>query len=183
MERELVSSTPGGAHMGAHVDVTRWLEEIGLQQYCESFRANNIDQHVLRLLTDSDLKELGVSSLGHRKRIMAAVASLPVQPWDKSPTLSTPEAERRQITVMFCDLVGSTSLAERLDPEDLRNVVRKYHTCCADIVGRFGGSVAQYLGDGIMVRFGYPRAHEDDAERAIRCGLEITKAGAGLETP
>ena len=176
------------------VDVTRWLNEIGLPQYVELFRANNIDRDVLSSLTVEDLKELGVASLGHRKKLLAAIVSLTDDPTAGHPGRSSPaaepsplappmDAERRQLTVMFCDLVGSTSLAASLDPEDLRDLVRAYHACCADIVGRFDGSVAQYLGDGVMVRFGYPRAHEDDAERAVRCGLDMIKAVGELSAP
>jgi predicted ATPase/class 3 adenylate cyclase len=179
------------------VDVTRWLNEIGLPQYVELFRAHNIDRDVLSSLTVEDLKELGIASLGHRKKLLAAIASLTDAPAAGQAGRSAPEAEsrrpsplpppidaeRRQLTVMFCDLVGSTPLAASLDPEDLRDLVRAYHACCADIVGKFDGSVAQYLGDGVMVRFGYPRAHEDDAERAVRCGLDMIKAVGELSAP
>jgi class 3 adenylate cyclase len=179
------------------VDVTRWLNEIGLPQYVELFRANNIDGDVLSSLTVEDLKELGVASLGHRKELLAAIASLTDDPTAgnagrpspaaerlrPSPLAPPMGAERRQLTVMFCDLVGSTSFAASLDPEDLRDLIRAYHACCADIVGTFDGSVAQYLGEGVMVRFGYPRAHEDDAERAVRCGLDMIKAVGELSAP
>ena len=161
------------------VDVARWLQEIGLPEYVERFRANDVDGEVLRSLTGDDLKELGVTSLGHRKKLLAAIAALAARPAAAPPA----EAERRQLTVMFCDLVGSTALSARLDPEDLRDLVRAYHARCAEVVRAFDGSVVQYLGDGVMARFGYPVAHEDDAERAVRCGLELIQAVASLRTP
>src|SRR5262249_37287458 len=149
-------------------DIRTWLAGQGLAKYSEAFASNDIDLDVLPELTDADLKDLGVVSLGDRKRLLKAIASLSAA---KAPTVvptATPpsptDAERRQITVLFCDLVGSTALASRLDAEDVRDVIRTYHKCCADIVGRYDGSIAQYLGDGVMVRFGFPKAHEDDAD-------------------
>jgi class 3 adenylate cyclase len=141
-------------------------------------------------LTDQDLKELGVS-LGHRRRLLRAIANLELEKGASTiPTAAAPAAapvvqdtaERRQVTVMFSDLVGSTALSARMDPEDLREVIAAYHKCVAEIVRSLDGFVAQYLGDGVLVYFGYPQAHEDDAERAVRSGLELTAAVSGLKT-
>lgn len=170
------------------VDVGRLLESLGLERYASLFAENAIDPDVLRDLTEDDLKELGLP-LGHRKKLLKAIATLGDAAPVSRPIVSTPaarladHAERRQITVLFCDLVGSTALAGRLDPEDLRDLMRAYHARCAEAVERYDGSVAQYLGDGVMVRFGYPTAHEDDAERAIRCGLDVIGAVGDLRTP
>jgi class 3 adenylate cyclase len=167
-------------------DIQSWLAEQGLAKYAEAFTNNDIDLDVLPELTDADLKDLGITSLGDRKRLLKAIASMgaPTPPATSSGTSpSSTGAERRQITVLFCDLVGSTALANRLDAEDVRDVIHTYHKCCADIVGNYDGSIAQYLGDGVMVRFGYPKAHEDDADRAIRCGLEMIKAVGALKVP
>src|SRR6478672_13204504 len=148
--------------------IADWLEKLGLGQYAQRFAENDIDFALLTKLTDADLKELGVSSLGHRKRLLEAIAERAAAAL--SPTLAQPRtsdtAERRQVTVMFCDLVGSTALSGRMDPEDLREVISAYQKCVAETVRRFGGFVAKYLGDGVLVYFGYPQAHEDDAERA-----------------
>ena len=173
------------------MDVGAWLRSLGLERYEAAFRDNEIDGAVLPSLTAEDLKDLGVAIVGHRRKLLDAIAALradaSVQP---SPADAVPApdriakdtAERRQITVMFSDLVGSTALATRLDPEDLREVIAAYHKCAADIVRGFGGFVSQYLGDGVLVYFGYPQAHEDDAERAVRAGLELIAAVAGLKT-
>src|SRR4029450_13177259 len=158
--------------------IADWLKQLGLEQYAQRFAENEIDVTVLRHLTDQDLREIGVS-LGHRRKILAAiredmgspppVTSDPVSPFE--PT-SQDSAERRQITVMFSDLVGSTALSAGMDPEDLREVISAYQKCVAEAVRHFGGFVARYVGDGVVVYFGYPQAHEDDAERAVRAGLE-----------
>jgi class 3 adenylate cyclase len=138
-------------------------------------------------LTDQDLKEIGVS-LGHRRQLLRAIAELKggetVAPnATKENTLAPRDgAERRQVTVMFSDLVGSTALSARMDPEDLREVISTYQKCVADTVGRFGGFVAKYMGDGVLIYFGYPQAHEDDAERAVRAGLELVAAVTSLKT-
>src|SRR5205085_9395787 len=143
-----------------------------MQQYEPAFRANEIDARVLPSLTAEDLKDLGVTLVGHRRRLLDAIAELgPDAP--PAPRSAPAEAERRQLTVMFCDLVGSTALSTWLDPEDLREVMRAYHDCCASVVARFGGFIARYMGDGVLVYFGYPRASEDDAERAVRAGLQL----------
>jgi class 3 adenylate cyclase len=162
--------------------VAEWLEKLGLGQYAQRFVENDIDFALLAKLTDADLKELGVTSLGHRKRLLEAIAegaaALP------SPTRAVPKApdiaERRQVTVMFSDLVGSTALSARIDPEDLREVISAYQKCVAESVKRFGGFVAKYLGDGVLVYFGYPQAHEDDPERAVRAGLALIDAVSNL---
>jgi class 3 adenylate cyclase len=168
-------------------EIADWLKKLGLSDYTERFVENDIDVSVLAYLTDQDLKELGVS-LGHRRKMLAAIAALAGGNGSASPEPVSTEpkpqdtAERRQVTVMFCDLVGSTALSARLDPEDLREVIAAYHRCTAEIVRRFGGFVSQYLGDGVLVYFGYPQAHEDDAERAVGAALELIAAVAELNT-
>ena len=170
------------------MDVGEWLRSLGLGRYEDAFREAEIGPDVLPDLTDSDLEKLGVP-LGDRKRLLKAIASLgPAQvlaePRGLSPTpLSTDAAERRQLTVMFCDLVGSTALSARLDPEDMREVIRAYQDACSGAVARYDGFVAKFMGDGVLAYFGFPRAHEDDAERAVRAGLDITAAVAKLDTP
>src|SRR5215212_6212094 len=169
------------------MDVGRWLAQIGLPQYTASFRANDIDAEVLGVLDESDLEKLGVTSLGHRKRLLGAIRALkqsaPAHSLVEAGALARPrDPERRQLTVMFCDLVGSTALSERLDPEDFRNLIRGYQDCCAGVVTRFEGYVAKYLGDGVLIYFGYPRAHEDDAERAVRAALAIRSGVGALAT-
>jgi len=167
------------------MDVAEWLRGLGLDQYAPVFRANDIDEEVLRRLTAEDLRELGVASIGHRRRLLDAIAALGATDAPQAPSpppAAASEAERRQLTVMFCDLVGSTPLSTRYDPEDLREIVGAYHRCVADTVGRFGGFVARYMGDGVLVYFGYPEAHEDDAERAVRAGLAVIDAVGQLAT-
>ena len=176
------------------MDLGDWLRSLGLGKYEAAFRENEIDKSVLLRLTAEDLKELGVTALGHRVKLLDAIAALRSDVPDKPPsvdtagTLSVPSArpedraERRQVTVMFCDLVGSTALATSMDPEDLREVISAYQKCAAESVRRFDGYVAKFLGDGILVYFGYPEAHEDDAERAVRAGLELISAVAKLKT-
>src|SRR6516164_4670136 len=159
------------------MDVGGWLRRLGLEQYEAAFRENKIDDTVLPSLTAEDLKDLGIGFVGHRRKLLAAIASLGAAPpaatvMEKSRDGPTPlDAERRQLTVMFCDLVGSTELSSRLDPEDLREVIAAYHRTVADVVRSFDGFVSRYMGDGLLVYFGYPQAHEDDAERAVRAGL------------
>jgi class 3 adenylate cyclase len=173
------------------MDLGGWLRSLGLEQYEAAFRENAIDDTVLPNLTVEDLKDLGVGIVGHRRKLLDAIAALRVDASAKVPTPAalptidkTPvdTAERRQVTVMFSDLVGSTALSARMDPEDLREVIAAYHKCVAEIVRGFGGFVAQYLGDGVLVYFGYPQAHEDDAERSVRAGLELVAAVGGLKT-
>src|SRR5438128_5074539 len=155
-----------------------------MQQYEQAFRDNAIDAAVLPELTAEDLKDLGVSLVGHRRKLLAAIAALDgeVGPVSEPPAAAAAAtAERRQLTVMFCDLVGSTELSTRLDPEDLRDVIAAYHRAVAEIVAEFDGFVARYMGDGVLAYFGYPRAHEDDAERAVRAGLEMIDAVRRLD--
>jgi SAM domain (Sterile alpha motif)/Adenylate and Guanylate cyclase catalytic domain len=157
---------------GAMKQVADWLEKLGLGQYAQRFAENDIDTSVLPHLTDENLKELGIS-LGHRVKLLAAIRELGGTLTTVEPTVTPTEpkpqdaAERRQVTVMFSDLVGSTALSARMDPEDLREVISAYQKCVAETVQRFGGFVAKYMGDGVLVYFGYPQAHEDDAERAV----------------
>jgi len=159
--------------VSANHDVTTWLDSIGLAQYARVFAENAIDLDILPDLTETDLEKIGVA-LGHRKRILRAIASLlAASSLPTAATRSQLKAERRQVTVLFCDLVGSTPLAVTLDPEDLREVIRRFQTCCAAVVTQMGGHVARFMGDGLLVYFGYPQAHEDDAERAVRAGLEL----------
>jgi class 3 adenylate cyclase/tetratricopeptide (TPR) repeat protein len=172
------------------MDVAEWLRGLGLEQYVSAFRDNDVDGEVLHRLTAEDLRELGVASVGHRRRLLDAVAALGggqpaagASPTPAPAVQTVSEAERRQLTVMFCDLVGSTPLSGRYDPEDLREVIGAYHRCVADTVARFAGFVAKYFGDGVLIYFGYPEAHEDDAERAIRAGLAIVDAIGKLTTP
>jgi class 3 adenylate cyclase len=171
------------------MDIEAWLQGLGLERYVPAFRDNEIDGEVLPKLTSEDLRELGVAAIGHRRKLLDAIAALDAS----APTAavgaavsdaSAPaDAERRQLTVMFCDLVGSTALAARLDPEELREVIGAYHRSVAEAVRRFDGFVAKYMGDGVLVYFGYPQAHEDDAERAARGGLGIVEAVGRLDTP
>src|SRR5262249_30126134 len=180
------------ANRGAAMDVRGWLRRLGLEQYEAAFRQNEIDDTVLPSLTAEDLKDLGVGSIGHRRKLLDAIAALRAEA--SAPTslsdalLATAQAtkdtaERRQITVTFLDLVGSTALAARMDPEDLRDIISAYQRCVARTVRRFGGFVARYLGDGVLIYFGYPQAHEDDAERAVRAGLALIDAVAALPAP
>ena len=161
--------------------IADWLEKLGLGQYAQRFAENDIDTSVLPHLTDENLKELGIS-LGHRVKLLAAIRELGGTLTTVEPTVTPTEpkpqdaAERRQVTVMFSDLVGSTALSARMDPEDLREVISDYQKCVAETVQRFGGFVAKYMGDGVLVYFGYPQASEDDAERAVRAGLELVAA-------
>jgi class 3 adenylate cyclase/predicted ATPase len=167
--------------------IADWLEKLGMPEYSERFSENKIDVSVLPHLTDQDLKDIGVA-LGHRRKILAAIAEFAgVAPAASKPVLAAEpktrdSAERRQVTVLFSDLVGSTALAARMDPEDLREVISAYQKCIAETVQRFGGYVAKYMGDGVLVYFGYPQAHEDDAERAVRAGLELIQAVGGLKS-
>jgi class 3 adenylate cyclase len=169
--------------------IADWLRQIGLEQYAQRFAENNIDFSILNDLTDQDLEKIGVASLGHRRKLLRAIAT-PERPKndraDTEPSLAAPQprdaAERRQVTVMFSDLVGSTALSARMDPEDLREVISAYQKCVAETVRRFGGFIAKYMGDGILIYFGYPQAHEDDAERAVRAGLGLIAAVRDLKT-
>src|SRR6478672_9407045 len=169
--------------------IADWLKKLGMSEYAQSFAENDVDMAVLPDLTDQHLKDLGVS-LGHRLKMLRAIRDLS----NASAAVTAPsalvdieparrdDAERRQLTVMFADLVGSTALSTTLDPEDLRSVIGAYHQCVAETVARFDGFVARYMGDGVLVYFGYPQAHEDDAERAVGAGLAVISAVGGLKT-
>ena len=180
------------------VDIAAWLRELDLERYETAFRNNDIDVDLLSELTDADLERLGVASLGHRKKLLRAIEAVrPPGPevaagaaaiadeasLGPSTPASRPEAERRQLTVMFVDLVGSTALAARLDPEDMREVLRAYQDACAGVIARFEGFVAKFMGDGVLAYFGYPRAHEDEAERAVRAGLALAATVGELKIP
>jgi class 3 adenylate cyclase len=172
----------------AAVDIMVWLRNLGLGKYEAAFRENDIDEAILPNLTAEDLKELGIASLGHRRKLLDAIAALRTDAGMKASSAdgttapcatnvsAEDRAERRPVTVMFSDLVGSTALSARMDLEDLREVISGYQKCVADTVHRYDGFVAKYLGDGPLIYFGYPHAHEDDAERAVRTGLELIAA-------
>ena len=179
----------GYRYEGGMRDIAEWLQEIGLSEYSQRFAENGIDISVLPHLTDQDLKELGVL-LGHRRKILAAIGRVAVATATTSLAPATPSeplarkiAERRQVTVLFSDMVGSTALSTRLDPEDLREIISSYQNCVTQIVRRAGGFIARYMGDGVLAYFGYPEAHEEDAERAVRTGLQLVAAVCELKTP
>jgi class 3 adenylate cyclase len=169
------------------MDVSSWLRDLGLEDYAQAFRTNHVDVEMLPRLTAEDLIAVGVTSVGHRRKLLDAIALLhnraaPAAAESTATAEPRPaEAERRQLTVLFVDLVGSTALSARLDPEDLRVVMGAYHRCAAAVIERFEGHVAKYLGDGVLAYFGWPKAHEDDAERAVRAGLDLTAAVGGLD--
>jgi class 3 adenylate cyclase len=171
------------------------LAELGLEQYAGVFAENDVDLRALPALSDGDLRELGLG-LGHRRILQQAIAGLvkagpaPMDAADTpasrsagSPREPGREPERRQLTIMFCDLVGSTALAEAMDPEELRELNRAYQALCQVVIERYDGFVARYMGDGVLAYFGYPQAHEDDAARAVRAGLELGAAVARLDCP
>jgi class 3 adenylate cyclase/predicted ATPase len=170
--------------------IREWLQALGLEEYVELFERERIDLAMVRHLSDADLRELGLP-LGPRIKIRVAGETLPPPPGaepvepatDVHPPSARPRAERRRLTVMFCDLVGSTALAERFDPEELRDLMRAYQAACSEAVAQFEGHVAQYLGDGLMVYFGWPTAHEDDVERAVRAGLAVVLAVRAVAAP
>jgi class 3 adenylate cyclase/tetratricopeptide (TPR) repeat protein len=185
---------------GTIMDLGRWLRSLGLERYEAAFRENEIDETVLPSLTHETLKELGVTAVGHRLKLLDGIAALrndgstKAPPADEATAPAAPgvapadRAERRQVTVMFSDLVGSTAMSARMDPEDLREIISAYQKTVAETVQRFGGFVAKYMGDGVLLYFGYPQAHEDDVERAVRTGLELiqsvgkVKSSAPLQT-
>ena len=172
------------------IDVASWLQQLGLAQYEPAFRDNEVDGDVLPDLTAEDLIGIGVTLVGHRRKLLSAIAALgaaaPAPALTATPASVPPpapapaQAERRQLTVMFCDLVGSTALSTGMDPEDLRDVIASFQSRCSAAIRRYDGFVAKYMGDGILVYFGYPRAHEDEAERSVRAGLDIVDAMAEL---
>src|SRR5215468_10462941 len=164
------------------MDVAAWLRDLGLERYVSAFRDNDIDAEVLPKLTAEDLISIGVTSVGHRRKLLEAIAGLATAApaaVAAAPAPGAPaqiDAERRQLTVMFCDVVGSTALSTRYDPEDLRELIGGYHRAVAETVGRCDGFVAKYMGDGVLIYFGYPQAHEDDAERAVYAALAVIEA-------
>jgi class 3 adenylate cyclase/predicted ATPase len=172
------------------MDIADWLKGLGLARYTAAFRENDITEALMPDLTADDLKDLGVATVGHRRILLRAIAALSLETTSSPSTpgsqpavaASEPQAERRQLTVMFCDLVGSTALSAQLDPEDLRALIGAYHRCAAAVIERSGGFVAKYMGDGVLAYFGYPRADEHDAERAVRAGLALVEAVAGVDT-
>jgi predicted ATPase/class 3 adenylate cyclase len=172
------------------VDIAAWLRELGLERYAQVFQDSEIEPEILAELTDEDFKELGLP-LGPRRKLAKAIAALSAEAATPSdhpaavgfPATPPPQAERRQLTVMFVDLVGSTALAARLDPEDMSALIRAYQNCCAEVVERWGGHVAKYMGDGVLAYFGWPVAHEDEAERAVRAGLELVGAVHAVAAP
>jgi len=166
--------------------IADWLKQLGMHEYAQRFAENDIDLAILNDLTDQDLEKIGVTSLGHRRKLLRAIADLNGASAAVPPVIlrAADTGERRQvITVMFADLVGSTALSARMDPEDLRELNSAYQKCVAEAVRRFGGFVARYFGDGVLVYFGYPQAHEDDADRAVRAGLEVIASVIALKTP
>ena len=172
------------------MDISAWLRGLGLERYEQAFRENAIDEAILPKLTAEDLRDLGVTAVGHRRILLDATAALRAEPFRDTTEHSVepdrsggkaPEAERRQLTVMFADLVGSTALSARLDPEELRDIIGAYHRRCAEAITGCGGFVAKYLGDGVLAYFGYPQAHEEDAEQAARAGLALIEGVAKLD--
>jgi predicted ATPase/class 3 adenylate cyclase len=166
-------------------DIVEWLESIGQGEYAQRFADNAIDLSIVRDLTEQDLKDLGVL-LGHRRKILRAIAELDDATLAVTQTATEPvsrdEAERRHLTVMFCDLVGSTALSARLDPEDMWRVIASYQACISEVIDRYQGKIARYMGDGVLAYFGYPRAQEDDAEQAVRAALALIDVVANLQT-
>ena len=165
------------------MDVATWLRELGLAQYAAAFIENSVSVDLLASLTADDLKDLGVSAVGHRRRLLNAIAALSAAAAPaggehiEQPKSAWPDvAERRQLSVMFCDISGSTALSTRLDPEDLSAVVRAYQTCVRATITSFGGFIARYVGDGVLIYFGWPEAHETDAEIAVRAALAVIAA-------
>jgi class 3 adenylate cyclase/predicted ATPase len=182
-----VERTPGGAH--GIVDIATWLGDLGFGQYAAAFSDNDVTAEVLPHLTAEDLRDLGVGSVGHRRKLLTAIAALreaeagpPTVAAELEARPAVHAAERRQLTILFCDLVGSTALAATLDPEDMREVIRAYQDCCAGVIARFDGHVARFMGDGVLAYFGYPVAHEDDAERAVRAALDLVAAVGKLSS-
>ncbi|RWC46479.1 MAG: adenylate/guanylate cyclase domain-containing protein [Mesorhizobium sp.] len=181
------------------VDIAAWLASLGLGEYAPAFRDNDIDFELLPKLTTEDLTALGIRSVGHRRKLLSAISALAenssAQPGSILSTreefaqdatdddVAAPRAERRQLTVMFVDLVGSTALSQRLDPEDMREVILSYQQAVSREIARYEGRVAKLMGDGVLAYFGWPRAHEDDAERAVRAGLAAATATGRLGGP
>src|SRR5262245_58034894 len=167
--------------------ITDWLASIGLHESKQRFIDNGVDLSVVRDLTEQDTKDLGIL-LGHRRKIMRAAAALnqtavASQKTEVSEISSDEGGERRHLTVVFCDLVDSSALSARLDPEDMRRLISSYHTCIGELIGRYEGMIARYMGDGVLAYFGYPRAQEDDPERAVRAGLALVEELPKLRVP
>ena len=176
--------------------IRQWLEQLGLPQYAEVFERNAVDLDLLCELKDEDLEKLGVHALGHRKKLLKAIAELNgaqtptlapaaegIRATHAAAALPATDGERRQLTVLFCDMVGFTELANRVDPEVLQGIIRGYEDACAVCITRYEGYVFQRLGDGIVAFFGYPLAHEGEAERAIHAGLSIIDSLSNLDVP
>ena len=171
------------------MDVADWLRRLGLERYETTFREHRIDTDLLPKLTVEDLKDLGITLVGDRRRLLEAIAALRDRNGETEPaarpaaklSLATMDSERRQITVLFCDIMDSTALSTRLDPEDLRSIITAFQRKVADTAAFFSGFVAKYMGDGALLYFGYPRAQETDAERAVRAGLALAQAAGGIE--
>src|SRR5438874_2360242 len=183
LTRAKVPGAPSQAARPCMKDIAEWLASLDLAEYAQRFAENGIDLSVIRDLTENDLKELGVL-LGHRRKMLRAIAELQRAPARKLQTAEPARrdrAERRQLTVMFCDLVGSTALSARLDPEDMRQMMALYHRRIAEVIGSHQGIVARYMGDRVLVYFGYPQAHEDDAEQAGGAGLALVEAVPNLQ--
>jgi class 3 adenylate cyclase len=165
--------------------VAEWLAALGLSEYAERFAENHVDASVLPDLTDQDLTDLGVP-LGHRRKMLRAIAELDGAARESAEAATEPvprdEAERRHLTVMFCELVGSAAPSAPLDPEDMWGVIAPYHACIGEVVGRHNGIIARYMDDGVLAYFGYPRAQEDDVEQAVRAALVLVDAVANLQT-
>jgi class 3 adenylate cyclase len=165
--------------------IAEWLASLGLSEYAKRFADNYVDASVLPDLTDQDLADLGIP-LGHRRKILRAIAALDGAALESAEVATEPaprdEAERRHLTVMFCELVGTAALSARLDPEDMWGVIASYHACVGAVVGRHHGMIARYMGDGLLAYFGHPRAQEDDAEQAVRAALALVDAVANLQT-
>jgi class 3 adenylate cyclase len=193
VQKARLSRDKQGEKVGATPQIADWFAKLGMFEYAQCFAANRIDFSVLPDLTDQDLKDLGVV-LGDRRKMLRAIAALSDSDIKKNTATHAESAappavlqlqdsaERRHVTVMFSDLVGSTAMSTGMDPEDLREIISAYQKCVAETVQRFAGFVAKYMGDGVLIYFGYPHAHEDDAERAVRAGLELVRAVGDLNT-
>src|SRR5262249_10574482 len=175
----------GGGEKSTVQTIAEWLATLGLSEYAQRFADNYIDASVLPDLTDQDLAELGVP-LGHRRKMLWAIAELDGAALQPAEAATEPvprdEAERRHLTVMFCELAGSAALSARLDPEDMWGAIASYHACVGEVIGRYHGMIARYMDDGVLAYFGYPRAQEDDAEQAVRAALALVDAVANLQT-
>jgi len=159
------------------LEIGEWLRGLGLQSYEQAFRDHGIDFEVLPHLTVDDLKEIGVQAVGHRRKILEAINLFPI---DRTTARAPASAERRQLTIMFVDLVGSIDLSRRVDPEELREIMRSYQNAAVGEIARLGGHVAKFLGDGILAYFGWPQASEDATERAVRAGLAVAAVVGGM---